>query len=170
MKERKFSPEQHGGTVSDKMLAGQMLEKRREAAAESTREGVEEIGDDLKAALYDYMRRPQSDPAVLELVKALIGKLDHTAMFGESDKPLSAGHTEALKASLIGARMVLTPERGRSTPEEEPPYHSHLAHKFLDLVHDRVGNVDEKTGKAKLLMRVSPDQESWNLEHEYKKR
>ncbi len=131
-------------------------------------EQLDQLSNKLRTALREYLLRPNSDSSVLGLMDDVVGKLDHSLHFGDNNEPLGNEPLLDVKAALIGARMVLTPNRDRIAPEVESVHNTGLARRFLELSQSRVGTFNPTSGEASLHMRISPEQREWTVKNHKK--
>ncbi len=126
----------------------------------------EEIGKMFGDALEVALRRT-NDPHIAELAEQFVRKFEHTAWLGDSGEPLSRDMTNQIRATLLGGRMLLTPGRQSAVLSElDPPGHVSLARIFLDLVAEKVGEINPANpNEATLKMRISANQREPVVKH-----
>lgn len=159
-----------GEQPREELTKEEELNLYKERAEDRLRALPEEIGDkirkqgiELQLVLGAYMIRPDSDPEILSLMSELIDKIEHSTQYGSSQSGLSTERTNNLKAGLLGVVKVLTPDALINTEVESEDSKKAkervgLAALFLDLVQEKIGTLDKKTGKSEIKMRVAKDQ------------
>ena len=108
----------------------------------------------LTAILRAKMNPELAEAGVDDLLRALAAfntNLQHTAIFGQSDQPISSNRFNDLVAVLIGASMTANVSAEQGVPDEFPDSQTGDMHRFLQLVVERVGRLNPDNPRIAVL-------------------